>query len=51
MSILEKRLAYRPFKYTEAYNFFLKQQQAHWVWTEVQMGPDITDFRENLTDV
>lgn len=51
MSILDPRQAYRPFYYTEAYNYFLKQQQAHWMWTEVQMGPDITDFRENLTDV
>lgn len=44
------RLSYRPFKYPEAYDFFLKQQQAHWLWTEVNMGPDIKDYNEKLTE-
>jgi ribonucleoside-diphosphate reductase beta chain len=48
--LIEPRVYYKPFKYPEAYGFFLKQQQAHWLWTEVNMGPDIKDYNENLTD-
>lgn len=48
--LVEPRLYYKPFKYPEAYEFFLKQQQAHWLWTEVNMGPDIKDYNEVLTD-
>ena len=48
--LTEPRVYYKPFKYSEAYEFFLKQQQAHWLWTEVNMGPDIKDYNENLSE-
>lgn len=48
--LTEPRVYYKPFKYSEAYNFFIKQQQAHWLWTEVNMGPDIKDYNENLSE-
>ncbi len=49
-NLLTGRAAYRPFKYPQAYDFFLRQQQAHWLWTEVNMAADVADFRENLTE-
>jgi len=48
--LIVPRPHYKPFKYPEAHEFFLKQQQAHWLWTEVNMGPDIKDYNENLTE-
>lgn len=50
MSLLKGREVYRPFQYPSAYEFFLKQQQAHWLWTDVNMSSDIKDFNEKLTD-
>lgn len=48
--LTDKRLVYRPFQYPFAHEYFMKQQQAHWLWTEVNMSGDIKDFNENLTD-
>jgi ribonucleoside-diphosphate reductase beta chain len=47
--LTDTRLVYRPFKYPFAHEYFMKQQQAHWLWTEVNMASDIKDFNENLT--
>lgn len=44
------RNVYRPFEYPEAEDFFLRQQQAHWLHTEVNMATDIHDWRQKLTD-
>lgn len=49
-NILTERLTYKPFHYPQAYQYFLKQQQAHWLWTEVNMASDIKDFNEKLTE-
>lgn len=48
--LTDRRSVYRPFKYPFAHEYFLKQQQAHWLWTEVNMSGDIKDFNENLTE-
>lgn len=45
----EPRLAYKPFHYPEAFEFFTKQQQSHWLPTEVSMSSDLRDFAERLT--
>lgn len=49
MSILEPRLAYRPFRYPQAFEFFLAAQQSHWIPTEVNMTSDVKDYNEVLT--
>ena len=49
MSLLEKRITYKPFLYNQAYDFWLKQQQSHWIPTEVQMASDVQDWKLNLT--
>ena len=49
-NITEERIVYKPFEYPEAFDFYLKQQQAHWLWTEVPMMADVTDWKSNLSD-
>lgn len=50
MSLLTGRLVYKPFQYPKAFDFFQKQQQSHWLPTEVSMATDLRDFSERLTD-
>ena len=48
MSLLEERVVYKPFEYPKAFDYWLKQQQAHWLHTEVPMAQDVTDWKSNL---
>jgi ribonucleoside-diphosphate reductase beta chain len=47
-SIIKPRMVYKPFEYQEAADYWLKQQQAHWLHTEVPMMSDLTDWNSNL---
>lgn len=49
--LLERRQTYKPFIYEKAYDYWLRQQQAHWLHTEVSLSSDIQDWKLNLTDV
>ena len=49
-SILTPRVIYKHFEYPEAYDYWLKQQQAHWLHTEVPMMSDLNDWNQNLTE-
>ena len=40
-SLLKERIVYKPFEYQEASDYWLKQQQAHWLHTEVPMMSEI----------
>ena len=46
--IIEPRVIYKPFEYQEAADYWLKQQQAHWLHTEVPMMSDLNDWNSNL---
>ena len=48
--ITKERIVYKPFEYQKAADYWLKQQQAHWLHTEVPMMSDINDWKQNLTD-
>lgn len=50
MSLLKERIVYKPFEYPQAFDYWMKQQQAHWLHTEVPMANDVTDWNSNLTD-
>lgn len=50
MSLLKSRLVYKPFQYPQAFEYWEKQQNAHWLPSEVSMGKDIKDWNEELTD-
>lgn len=39
------RLSYKPFVYPQAYDFWLRQQQAHWLADEYPLAADIDDWR------
>jgi len=43
------REGYKPFRYPEAYAFWQKQQQTHWLPDEVPLGEDVKDFNYRLT--
>lgn len=47
--MLTPRNVYRPFEYPAYFEYFKKQNQAHWLPTEVPMESDITDYRFNMT--
>jgi ribonucleoside-diphosphate reductase beta chain len=49
-NITKPRLVYKPFEYQEAADYWLKQQQAHWLHTEVPMMSDLTDWNSNLNE-
>ena len=48
--ITKERIVYKPFEYPTAFDYWLKQQQAHWIHTEVPMMSDINDWKQNLTE-
>ena len=50
MSLLKERVVYKPFEYPKAFDYYMKQQQAHWLWTEVPMAQDVTDWKNSLKD-
>ena len=41
-SLLQERIVYKPFEYPEAHDYWMKQQQAHWLHTEVPMMRIVT---------
>jgi len=47
-NLLHERIVYKPFEYPQAYEYWLSQQQAHWLHTEVPMMSDLTDWNSNL---
>lgn len=49
MSLTTERLAYKPFPYPWAYDLWKKQQQVHWLPSEVPLGEDLIDWNKNLT--
>jgi ribonucleoside-diphosphate reductase beta chain len=50
VGIFDKRVVFQPFEYPQAYDFWLLQQQAHWLHTEIPMNSDIQDWNEKLTE-
>ena len=50
MSLLEARIAYKPFQYPWAYDAWLTQQRVHWLPEEVPMAEDIKDWNMNITE-
>lgn len=50
MGITNHREVYKPFEYPTAYDYWVKQQSAHWHPFEVPMTKDVTDWKFNLTE-
>jgi ribonucleoside-diphosphate reductase beta chain len=49
VTLLDKRVTYKPFKYPWAYEGWLKQQKMHWLPEEVPMHEDVRDWNKKLT--
>jgi ribonucleoside-diphosphate reductase beta chain len=50
MAITDKRIAFKPFEYQWAYDYWFQQQNAHWLHTEINMQKDIKDWKEELDE-
>jgi ribonucleoside-diphosphate reductase beta chain len=48
--LLTPRDVYRPFEYPKYFEYFQKQNQAHWLPLEVPMESDISDYRFSISD-
>ncbi len=48
-NILTERLAFKPFQYQWAYDHYFKQQNAHWLHTEIPMNDDVVDWNIRLS--
>jgi ribonucleoside-diphosphate reductase beta chain len=48
--LLTPSVAYKPFRYPWAYDFWKKQQQVHWMPEEVPLGEDCKDWAVKLSD-
>lgn len=50
MSLLTPRPTYAPFEYQQAFDFWEKQQQSHWIHSEINMASDINDWKMILSE-
>lgn len=48
--ITKERTAFKPFQYQWAYDYWLDQQNAHWLHTEINMQKDVKDWHEELNE-
>ena len=48
--LMTPSVAYKPFRYPWAYEFWQRQQQVHWMPEEVPLGEDCKDWAVRLTD-
>jgi len=50
MGLTTPRYIYKPFEYSRAFEYWEKQQNAHWLPSEVAMSKDINDWTHKLTE-
>lgn len=50
MSLTTPREVYKPFEFPKAYEYWEKQQNAHWLPSEVAMSKDINDWKHKLSE-
>ena len=48
--LMTPSVAYKPFRYPWAYEFWQRQQQVHWMPEEVPLGEDCKDWAVKLSD-
>lgn len=48
--MMSPRATYKPFVYPVAYDYWEKQQMAHWLHTEISMASDINDWMTKMTE-
>jgi ribonucleoside-diphosphate reductase beta chain len=50
MGLLTPRATYAPFEYQAAFDYWERQQQSHWLPSEVNLASDVNDWKLNLTE-
>jgi len=50
MTLLNSRTTLKPFKYQWAFDYYLKQNQMHWLPEEVTFHEDVRDWNQNVTE-
>lgn len=50
MGLLDDRLYYKPFDYEFAFEAYQRQNQIHWIPSEVPLGDDVKDWNYTLKD-
>jgi ribonucleoside-diphosphate reductase beta chain len=50
MSLTKRRDVFSPFEYDWAYDYWLKQQNVHWLHSEISLATDIQDWKFNLSE-
>jgi ribonucleoside-diphosphate reductase beta chain len=50
LKLTDKRDYFKPFKYPQFYEAWLKHEQSHWLHSEVPMIEDVKDWKNKLTD-
>lgn len=48
-SLLSPRLTFAPYEYPEAHTYWERQQQSHWLPSEVSLASDLQDWKLSLT--
>lgn len=49
MGLMDKRLAYRPFEYDFAYQYYLTQQQCHWLKSDIEISKDLSCWNNKMS--
>lgn len=50
MGLLDTRIAYAPFEYQWAYDYWERQAQAHWLHSEISLEGDIKNWKSDLSE-
>lgn len=50
LKLTDQRAYYKPFNYPWAYDAFVQSEQMHWLWQEVPMLEDVSDWKNKLTE-
>lgn len=50
MGMTNYREVYKPFEFPKAFEYWEKQQNAHWLPSEVAMAKDVNDWKHKLTE-
>jgi ribonucleoside-diphosphate reductase beta chain len=50
LKLTDERIYFKPFKYPNFYDAWLKHEQSHWLHTEVPMAEDVKDWKKKLTE-
>lgn len=48
--LTHERTYFKPFNYEFAFDAFVRSEQMHWLWTEVSMAEDVSDWKSKLTE-